>query len=257
MPHRDYPQCVLEVVDDQMPYRPEVTHAVIRFARRHPWRGTVEDREAKFEQLNRDLATACGIAVPALNCQCIDGSSSGSSHYIPTQHRIVLVGKLSVVTYLHEFAHALGMDERDACRWSINLFRRCFPEAVWALGPRLVTCSFVRLMSPRSFGGEEHHETLFLLICFRSSRQTRAFCQDVRTWFVGHFWWGFAQLLRQPKLTPHAAITKSASCRERAEEGRHQVSGAAPVELLSWLGQNGSLCGKPGPRSCKWRGANA
>jgi hypothetical protein len=37
-------------------------------------------------------------------------------------------GRLSVVTYLHEFAHALGRDERGACRWSINLFRRVFPE---------------------------------------------------------------------------------------------------------------------------------
>jgi len=128
MPHSNYPQCVLEVVDDQMTYRPEVIHVVRRFAQRQPWRGTVEDREAKFEQLNRDLAVAYGIAMPALNFKCIDGSSSGSSHYIPTQHRIVLVGKLSVVTYLHEFAHALGMDERGACQWSINLFKRCFPQ---------------------------------------------------------------------------------------------------------------------------------
>lgn len=128
MPHRNYPKCVLEVVDDQLTYQPEALHAVRRFARRQPWRGTVENREAKFEQLNCDLATAYGIAVPALNFQCIDGRSSGASHYIPTQHRIVLTGKLSVVTYLHEFAHALGMDERDACKWSINLFKRCFPQ---------------------------------------------------------------------------------------------------------------------------------
>jgi hypothetical protein len=33
------------------------------------------------------------------------------------------------VTFLHEFAHARGFDERQACRWSINLFRRCFPRS--------------------------------------------------------------------------------------------------------------------------------
>jgi hypothetical protein len=108
MPRRGYPQCILEVLDEQMTYPPAVVRAVQRFARTRPWRGTVEDREAKFEQLNRDLAKVYGIAVPALNFERIDGSSSGSSHYIPSQRRIVLVGKLSVVTYLHEFAHALG-----------------------------------------------------------------------------------------------------------------------------------------------------
>ena len=39
------------------------------------------------------------------------------------------VGRLSVVTFLHEFGHALGYGERGACRWSINLFRRCFPRS--------------------------------------------------------------------------------------------------------------------------------
>ena len=41
---------------------------------------------------------------------------------------ITMRGRLSVVTYLHEFAHALGRGERGACRWSLNLFRRVFPE---------------------------------------------------------------------------------------------------------------------------------
>jgi hypothetical protein len=30
---------------------------------------------------------------------------------------------------LHEFAHARGADERQACRWSINLFKKCFPRS--------------------------------------------------------------------------------------------------------------------------------
>ena len=34
-----------------------------------------------------------------------------------------------MLTYLHEFAHARGYDERGACRWSLNLFRRCFPRS--------------------------------------------------------------------------------------------------------------------------------
>jgi hypothetical protein len=57
------------------------------------------------------------------------GTHSGASNYRPACHTITLTGKLSVLTYLHEFAHARGADERQACRWSINLFRRCFPRS--------------------------------------------------------------------------------------------------------------------------------
>ncbi len=128
MPQRNYPQCVLEVLDDQMAYRSAALRAVQRFARARPWRGTLEERKAKFRALNYDLSGAYGIFEPALNFDRNDGGSSGSSHYIPSERRIVIVGKLSVLTFLHEFAHALELDERNACRWSINLFKRCFPK---------------------------------------------------------------------------------------------------------------------------------
>jgi hypothetical protein len=68
---------------------------------------------------------------------------------------------------------------------------------------------------------------------------------------------GIRQLLRQPKLTRQVIRTGPARCVNALKRVRHQVSGAPPVELLSWLGQNGSLCGKPGPRSREWRRANA
>jgi hypothetical protein len=72
------------------------------------------------------------MPAPELRFERIDGIFSGASS---CQRRgdgrpaaITMRGKLSVVTFLHEFAHALGRDERGACRWSINLFRRAFPE---------------------------------------------------------------------------------------------------------------------------------
>ena len=123
-----YPETVIEVVDESMRFRASALRAVRRFAEANPWRGTIDERKDKFLQLNRSLADAYNIDVPNLRFGIIDGTSSGGSHYIPARHRIVLVGKLSVVTYLHEFAHARGMGERGACRWSINLFRRCFPN---------------------------------------------------------------------------------------------------------------------------------
>lgn len=123
-----YPETVLDVIDDSMRFDAAVMRAVRRFADLKPWTGSRAVRKSKFQALNRALAEAYGIVEPDLHFEQIDGGSSGGSHYIRGQHRIVLVGRLSVVTYLHEFAHARGMGERGACRWSINLFRQCFPS---------------------------------------------------------------------------------------------------------------------------------
>ena len=123
-----YPQAVIEVLDDNMRYRAATLEAVRRFAASGPWHGSRSSRKGKFRDLNRDLSITCDIVEPNLVFGRLDGGSSGASQYVPRDHRIVIVGRLSVVTYLHEFAHALGFDEQGACRWSINLFRECFPR---------------------------------------------------------------------------------------------------------------------------------
>ena len=125
---RDYPATVVEILDDSMTFLPATLRAVRAFKKSRPWTGTIDERKEKFRQLNRDLAVAYGVAEPELIFGDLDGSTSGASHYIPSAHRIVLVGRLSVVTCLHEIAHARGMGEHDACRWSVNLFRQVFPR---------------------------------------------------------------------------------------------------------------------------------
>ena len=129
MNERDYPDTVIEILSPTKRFRPASLKAVREFAERRPWSGTVEERKQKFRFLNRALAAAYDIHEPELVFETIDGrSSSGASYYVPSQHQIHLVGRLSVVTYLHEFAHSMGHDERKATRWSVNLFRRCFPQ---------------------------------------------------------------------------------------------------------------------------------
>jgi hypothetical protein len=128
MPYRDnYPSTVSEILDDRMTFRPEALRAVRAFRRSNPWRGTIAERFAKFRTLNEALADAYRMATPKLAARHITGSCSASSCYRPGKHAITLSGRLSVVTYLHEFAHARGCDERRAVRWSVNLFRRVFP----------------------------------------------------------------------------------------------------------------------------------
>ena len=132
MPNRGYPRTAAECLRDGMKFRRDVFPAVREFRRAGPWRGALEGRKRKFRRLNGALAAAYGMPAPELRFAGIDGSFSGASSCLRRGNGrpavITMRGKLSVVTYLHEFAHALGRDERGACRWSINLFRRVFPE---------------------------------------------------------------------------------------------------------------------------------
>ena len=128
MRDRQYPATVVEILDDQMTFSSDLVQAVQEFAESKPWKGSTESRQQKFRLLNRSMAEACRIEIPKLVFGRIDGRSTGGSRYTSRIHRIVIVGKLSVVTFMHEFAHALGYGERESCRWSINLFRKCFPQ---------------------------------------------------------------------------------------------------------------------------------
>ena len=55
--------------------------------------------------------------------------SSGNSCYKPNGYVIVINGKMSVITLLHEYGHSRGFDEQDATKWSVNLFKRTFPKS--------------------------------------------------------------------------------------------------------------------------------
>ena len=125
---RDYPATIDEVLEPPVKFRLQTVRAVKAFARSRPWRGSLAERAEKFQTLHRSL---CGIygKRTALRFGLLDGGCSGASSFHPGGDQIVLVGKLSVVTYLHEFAHALGRGERGAVRWSVNLFRRCSPRS--------------------------------------------------------------------------------------------------------------------------------
>ena len=129
MPRSDYPTTV--VLDPAVRYKHGIKAAVRRGARSRLWQGTIEERKAKFLSLHADLCRVYAKTT-TLEFATLDGGCSGRSYYSPAIDKIVIVGRLSVVTYLHEFAHTVfGSSERQACRWSINLFARCFPKS-WA-----------------------------------------------------------------------------------------------------------------------------
>lgn len=117
-----YPDTVAECIDDKLKFRQDTADAILRFKKIFPWRGTIRERRAKLRYLNRQLCGIYGIDVRMVfNRQTL-------SCYKPSLNLIIL-SDCSVVTYLHEFAHALGRRETGACRWSLNLFKRYFPKS--------------------------------------------------------------------------------------------------------------------------------
>jgi len=125
----NYPASVSAVLVEGKKYKPAALAAMRDFRRSKPFRGTPEERLEKVQNLYRALAAAYGVEVPT-----VVHNPGAPDCYSPTLHRIRL-SNLSVVTALHEFGHALGKDEEQTCRWSINLFRRFFPRAYSRLIP--------------------------------------------------------------------------------------------------------------------------
>lgn len=125
----DYPSSLDEVIKD-VSYKKETLAAVRRFKRSNPWKGTFPVRLRKFVRLHSDLCDIYGVDVElCIDPSILEDSHSGRSNFNPALNAITLHGKLSVLTFLHEWGHVLkGYSEYKACVWSVNLFRRVFPD---------------------------------------------------------------------------------------------------------------------------------
>lgn len=118
-----------DVLSPAIRYRRSTIAVVTRLAASRPWRGSVSERCQKFRLAHAELCVIYRRHT-ALRFATIDDTCSGLSYFSPARDEIVMRGRLSVVTFLHEWGHRLnGRSERRARRWSIQLFKRCFPAA--------------------------------------------------------------------------------------------------------------------------------
>jgi hypothetical protein len=126
----DYPKSIEELDLDSVQFPPAAIDAMRRLARSRPWRGTISQRKRKLLRLNADLAAAYGVPAPRVLFG-LDGGDSGRSCYIPALNTIIMRGtEPSVITLTHEVFHCiLGSSEREVCRASLSLFKRCFPRS--------------------------------------------------------------------------------------------------------------------------------
>jgi hypothetical protein len=126
----NYPRSVDELDLDGVRIDDGVLAVVRAFAASKPWRGSVEGRKLKFVQLKDALSAAFGVPAPHLLFQTDDSHDSAISFYDPRSQTIHLIGRLSVVTLLHELMHHIfGPCERKACQFSLALFKHAFPRS--------------------------------------------------------------------------------------------------------------------------------
>lgn len=124
----EYPATSIEVTSDTMLFKLGVIAALRAFKERRTGSLSTEERFAAMQELIAELARIYEIPAPTLAMENIDGSHSWESSYNPAAHTITMRGRLSIITLLHEFAHARGMNEYGAVGWSVSLFKRVYPE---------------------------------------------------------------------------------------------------------------------------------
>lgn len=120
--------------NDDMKFKSATIIALQAFKAQYPYKIGYEKRKEGLQALNRALDSVYGRNV-VLDFHSPELEDSFQSHYDRLTDTITMVGKLSIITYLHEYAHALGKDEYGAVKWSLSLFKRVYPIAFEKLNP--------------------------------------------------------------------------------------------------------------------------
>ena len=103
-------------------------------AKASKWAGDFDRRFAAIGACLGELCDAYGLERYQLTHVGSRTGCSGDSRLRRELRRVELTGRLSVVTMLHLFAKARwghrGLTAHvQAMRWSLNIFKRCFPKS--------------------------------------------------------------------------------------------------------------------------------
>lgn len=132
-----YPATPL-VFGPEVKFKLGIIAAIKRFKKKKTHNRTSMERLAAMRELARDLSLVYQRDEVKVTAVCLvddETADSRGSFYHRKTDTIVMVEKLSIITLLHEFAHALGKDEVGAVRWSLTLFKRVWPEQFDRLQP--------------------------------------------------------------------------------------------------------------------------
>ena len=121
------------IINNSIVYPEEAIKALEEFKAEGPWSGKISERKEKYCRLHDKFCnifeTEYALEFDDIQLGSPPGSSGSSVTNFSTK-TITLRKKLSVTTYLHEFYHAAfnSMSQYNATVWSVNLFKRVFPE---------------------------------------------------------------------------------------------------------------------------------
>lgn len=115
-----------------------VIASIKRFKKKKTHNKTAAQRLQAMREMAADLSAVYNVDEAKVAAVCMvhdETADSRGSFYHRKTKTIVMVEKLSIITFLHEFAHHLGKDERGATRWSLTLFKRIWPDQFERLVP--------------------------------------------------------------------------------------------------------------------------
>ena len=118
---------IASVVDPTQTFKTEAIQAVKEFKRAKPYRGTVQEKAAKYAALHDALCAVYGIKADLHMIMQEREEPRGTFDVHPERIGMALIGKFSVTNYLTGFAALRGMNNQQAVKWSVNLFAKCFP----------------------------------------------------------------------------------------------------------------------------------
>lgn len=119
------------LLDTKAEYSDETVYALRLFKSKKPFQMNREERFEAMKELMVDLsATITTMTHPPTLVDLGEVQiEANNGHASPGENTITLVGNLSIITLLHEFAHLVfGSNERKAVYWSVNLFRKVFTK---------------------------------------------------------------------------------------------------------------------------------
>ena len=128
---------ISDYIDDTIEYAPGTVQALKHFKSKKTFTESTEVRLIAMQILVDEIAVAYSFPItPTVIARNITGNSSGNSSaelyrvLYGESPRIIMEGKLSIITLLHELAHILliSSDELLVQRWAINLFRKVYPK---------------------------------------------------------------------------------------------------------------------------------
>jgi hypothetical protein len=122
---------VESLISEAKTFKPEVLEATKAYARSKPWKGTQAERQEKLMTLHTALCAAYELTLGLKFIDIRDANLHGGMAISGrgANRAIVITGKVSVINYLHAFTKARGAGQRECYKWSLNLFKRCFPKS--------------------------------------------------------------------------------------------------------------------------------